>query len=99
MGMQERESSPQARGIQLIDAENSDAALGATRPAGEPMAAAVAGIGERSVNDLNQLLITAGWIVGAHILRIACATVCCLQQAAARMENGVVPQCSLCAVW
>jgi hypothetical protein len=64
-------SSAQASGIELIDGESADAALRATGAAGQPMSASAGHVGERGVDDLDQLLITRDSNVLRHLLRIA----------------------------
>src|SRR5215472_10583237 len=54
-----------------MDREYTDAALRASGPAGQPMAAFASRLGQGGVDDLNQLLIPGGWVTVCHILRIA----------------------------
>jgi hypothetical protein len=63
-------SSSQTKGIELVDGENADTALSASRAADEPMPASSGHIGERSTHDLDQLLICADWIAFPHLVRI-----------------------------
>jgi hypothetical protein len=47
------EPAPQTESIQLIDGKHSNAALRASRPAHQPLAASAGHIGERGVYDLD----------------------------------------------
>lgn len=69
-GLQLRQSSPQSQGIELIDGKGADAALCATRTADEPVSAPACGVGQRGVNDLNQLLIPRRWKTKRHEISI-----------------------------
>ena len=59
------QSLSQPDGVQLIDGKHSHATLRATRPAGQPVAAFLKGIGQRGIHNLNQLLV-AGWSLKRH---------------------------------
>lgn len=50
----------QASGVELIDREDTDAALGTSWAANEPLAAAARRVCKRGIDDLNQLLVLAG---------------------------------------
>ena len=51
------QSLPQSRGIQLIDGEYANATLRASRTTHEPFAAALGGVSQGGVNDLDQRAI------------------------------------------
>jgi cytochrome c peroxidase len=57
---------PQARGIQLTDGKNAHTALGTSRPACKPFAAAPSGIGKRGVDDLHQSPVLGSWEMRFH---------------------------------
>jgi hypothetical protein len=54
-----RESLLQTENVQLINRKYSNATLRATWPASQPFTTPARGIGQRSVNDLDQGLISA----------------------------------------
>jgi hypothetical protein len=61
-----RQSALETGSIELIDRKYSNAALGASGAADQPLAAAPRGVGESGVNDLNQLTVFRGWKGVAH---------------------------------
>jgi hypothetical protein len=48
-------SLPQTGRVELVDSEDADAALCATRLADKPIATAACGVGQRCIQDLHQL--------------------------------------------
>lgn len=57
LGAEDRETFAEATGIELRNAEDSDAALGAPEAAVQPMTGAPGGVGGSSVHDLDQVLV------------------------------------------
>src|SRR5580700_10241024 len=64
-------SSPQAKGVELIDGESADTAGRASRAAHQPMPASAGHVGERGVDDLDQPLIARHSKLFRHLVRIA----------------------------
>jgi len=69
-GLQLCQPPSQSQGIELIDGESANAALRAPRTAHEPFSAPACGVGQRGVNDLNQLLIPRRWKTKRHEISI-----------------------------
>jgi len=55
-----RKSVAQTERIELIDSEDSDATVRTTGTASQPFAAALRGVGQGGVDDLDELLIAGG---------------------------------------
>jgi hypothetical protein len=64
------ESLLQPDRIKLIDGKHTDAALRASGPANQPIAAFLDGFGQTRIDNLDQLSISGGWKAERHILRI-----------------------------
>ena len=65
------EALAKTEGIELVDRECSDAALGTSRPADEPLPAAALGIDKGCVDDLNQCPVSQRRRRTAHVESIA----------------------------
>jgi hypothetical protein len=59
-GLEDRQSTLQARNVELIDREHSCATLRTALAAYKPLAAAARSVGEGSVHDLNELPVIVG---------------------------------------
>jgi len=62
--------APQPPRVELIDGKRTDTAGRTSHPASEPIPTPPFGISQRSVDDLNQFLISGGWKAKCHNLRI-----------------------------